>query len=150
MSRARLAARSSAALKNFASRVLGGSGDRVAPPERDPDFPYLSEANKITGFFMTSASKDFKTAAYDLFNKFQELRLHVVNKINEQGGGTLGARMYEAPKYSSQVARQLDPFAEKLIPVWDYILTRRAVVVDWLSLHRKPESPHTFPFSPFL
>lgn len=80
------------------------------------NFPYLSEANKITGFFMTSASEDYQTAAYKLFDQFQKLRLHVVNKIGSS------SRMYAAqvlpkPTYSRQVARSLDPFASQLYEI---------------------------------
>ena len=110
-------------IDNEIEKIMPNTPGYVAGEYGPKDFPYLSEANKITGFFMTSASEDYQTAAYKLFDQFQKLRLHVVNKIDEQGGGTLGAGMYAAqlpPKkapYSCQIARQLDPFASQLYKI---------------------------------
>jgi len=59
--------------------------------ERRTDEKLTEDTNIISAFFMTSASKDFSTSMFDLFEQFQKVRQFVVRK-----GKTSGAGMYPA------------------------------------------------------
>jgi len=83
------------------------TGERAFLSGGNPD-NMLAEAYKITGFFMSSDSKDVTAAAYDLFQTVHELRKYVVKKhgeyTNAVNGGTRSSSYTEAAASGSMYA----------------------------------------------
>ena len=88
----------------------------------------LAEANKITGFFMSSDSKNITAAAYDLFETVHELRKYVVKKHGEyldaMNNGRTPANVEDADAasglmYAPVSASEMpeNPFARQLMDI---------------------------------